>query len=114
VSEYETPRVRELTVHRLKIWLPDLEQILIGRKRADVRKLDRDFRVGDILHLVAWDPSSGREVPEAGECRACITHIERMAGPLILAGIGTDDVAATPVGVLSIEVVSFPDAPRAA
>jgi hypothetical protein len=44
------------TVHELKIWPPFFEHILDGRKRFDVRKNDRDFRVGDTIKLREYVP----------------------------------------------------------
>lgn len=90
--------------HRLKIWPPDLELIRLGRKRSEVRRVDdRKFKVGDVLELVAFDPSSGRELGDATD--VVVTHIERMAGPLTLEG--RDKVAGEvgiPIAVLSFEV----------
>jgi hypothetical protein len=39
------------TIHSLKCWPPYFDAIGDGRKTFEVRKLDRDFRVGDMLHL---------------------------------------------------------------
>lgn len=90
--------------HRLKIWPPDLELIRLGRKRSEVRRVDdRKFKVGDVLELVAFDPSSGRELGDSTD--VVVTHIERMAGPLTLEG--RDAVAGelgVPIAVLSFQV----------
>lgn len=54
------------TTHQLKI-LPEYYQAVIdGRKKAELRKNDRDFNVGDYLLLIEWDGGSdictGRKV----------------------------------------------------
>lgn len=45
--------------HELKTWSEPFTAILDGRKRFELRKQDRDFRVGDHLRLREYDPSSG-------------------------------------------------------
>lgn len=38
-------------IHELKIWPPYYREVVNGVKTFEVRKYDRDFRVGDILIL---------------------------------------------------------------
>lgn len=45
--------------HRLKTWPEPFLAVREGRKRHEVRKFDRDFRVGDELLLCEWDPKTG-------------------------------------------------------
>lgn len=40
-----------MAVHELKIKSEWFERVLSGEKSAEVRKHDRDFQVGDLLHL---------------------------------------------------------------
>jgi len=42
-------------VHELKTWSAYFNEVLMGRKTFEVRKNDRDFKVGDILTLVEGD-----------------------------------------------------------
>lgn len=53
------------TVHSLKCWPEYFQAILDGKKSFEVRKDDRGFRAGDILHLQEWSPETqsycGRE-----------------------------------------------------
>lgn len=65
--------------HELKTW-PDVFQAVIdGTKTHEYRKDDRNFGLGDILHLREWKPSvdvavgtyTGRDV------RALVTHIDK-------------------------------------
>lgn len=44
-------------IHELKIWSEYYGQILICNKNFEVRKNDRDFKVGDILILKEWLPN---------------------------------------------------------
>jgi hypothetical protein len=52
-------------VHDLKCWPQFFEAIMAGRKRHDLRRTDRNFRVNDILRLREFDPDlqkyTGRE-----------------------------------------------------
>lgn len=45
-----------MKTHNLKIWPEYLEQVKSGIKTFEVRKNDRDFKVGDSLILRAFDP----------------------------------------------------------
>lgn len=42
--------------HELKTWPEPFDKVIWGRKRHEVRKYDRDFKVGDILYLREWSP----------------------------------------------------------
>jgi hypothetical protein len=52
-------------VHELKCWPAFLEAMIDGRKTFEVRLNDRDYAVGDRLHLLGYDPDTktynGRE-----------------------------------------------------
>jgi glyoxylate utilization-related uncharacterized protein len=54
-----------MVVHSLKCWPEYFQAILDGKKSFEVRKDDRGFRAGDILHLQEWSPETqaycGRE-----------------------------------------------------
>ena len=43
--------------HELKCHPVPFQRIDAGIKRHEIRKTDRDFQLGDILHLREWDPS---------------------------------------------------------
>jgi len=55
-------------VHVLKLWPQFVDPIAYGRKRFEIRRADRDFRVGDILHLREWFPERGEWGPRNITC----------------------------------------------
>jgi hypothetical protein len=47
--------------HKLKTWPPFFKDVLLRKKRFELRKNDRDFRVGDEVILVEYDSEMGIE-----------------------------------------------------
>jgi hypothetical protein len=47
-----------MTIHNLKTWQPYFSEVIRNIKRFDVRKDDRNFKVGDILILEEYDQES--------------------------------------------------------
>lgn len=47
---------KEPTTHKLKSWPESFRAAASGRKRFEVRRDDRNFRPGDIVELLEWDP----------------------------------------------------------
>ena len=45
--------------HDLKCWTEPYQAILNNLKRFELRKNDRPYAVGDILHLQEWNPDTG-------------------------------------------------------
>lgn len=45
-------------IHALKTWPPFYEAVAGGWKPFECRKCDRHFKLGDILKLEEWDPST--------------------------------------------------------
>lgn len=75
-----------MTRHRLKTLKPYYEQQIAGVKNFELRKLDRDFRLGDELQLdeIAHTETLGEYKPTG---RACVVRITT-----ILTGFeGLDD-----------------------
>jgi hypothetical protein len=66
-------------IHNLKIWPEAFNQVLGGLKAFELRKDDRGYEEGDLLHLCEYEPFSraftGREVTRR------VTCITRSAGP---------------------------------
>lgn len=55
-----------MTNHYLKTWQPYFDKVATGIKKFEVRKNDRDFKVGDNVILQEYDPIkkdfTGREI----------------------------------------------------
>lgn len=51
-------------IHELKILPEYFEEVLAGKKVSEVRKNDRDFKVGDTIILKEWDGNdyTGQEI----------------------------------------------------
>jgi len=47
-------------MHVLKTWPAPFQAIADGRKKHEVRKADRSFKVGDVIRLREWDPERAR------------------------------------------------------
>lgn len=47
-------------MHELKCWPGPFQEIWDQRKRFEVRKNDRNFKVGELLHLREWGPETKR------------------------------------------------------
>ena len=45
--------------HALKTWPDYFDAVYEGRKPFEVRRADRDFRVGEVLLLQRWEPEIG-------------------------------------------------------
>jgi len=48
-----------ITVHKLKTWPSYFYAVARGEKTFEIRKNDRDFKVGDVLILQCYDPDKG-------------------------------------------------------
>ena len=48
-----------MTTHELKSWPDFFAPLLDGSKTFEVRKNDRHFNVGDVVHLREWDDRKG-------------------------------------------------------
>jgi ASCH domain. len=46
-------------IHDIKIWPEFFDAVQSGRKNFEIRKNDRDYKVGDILLLREWDKELG-------------------------------------------------------
>jgi hypothetical protein len=82
-----------MTTHELKSWPGQFQAMWTGLKRAEFRRDDRGYQVGDLLDLCEWDPSRQRYT--GFRLTARVTHLLR--GPELEVPAG--------FVVLSIEVL---------
>lgn len=74
-----------MTVHKLKLLPEYFDAVANGIKTFEIRKNDRDYKVGDTLHLYEFDPeeeefrakvASNPGIPETRTCVvATVTYI---------------------------------------
>lgn len=50
-----------MKTHELKTWPEPFTEVVEGRKKFELRRDDREFEVGDRLHLREWDPHAIHE-----------------------------------------------------
>lgn len=92
---------REPITHELKIYPEFFSAVCTGVKRAELRKNDRDYRVGDTLHLLETPRGSCHRTGEF--INATITHIadvgEWMPGYVLLS-IDREAMGSKPVAYM--------------
>ena len=59
--------------HEVKSWSHFYDAIVAGAKRHDLRKNDRDYKVGDVLKLCRYDNINGKYTGE--DCFVEISYI---------------------------------------
>lgn len=57
-AQANVPREGEAVTHELKTIYPFMDDVIDGRKCFEVRKADRDYRVGDTLLLTEYYPET--------------------------------------------------------
>lgn len=62
-----------MRVHELKCWQAEFDALRAGTKKHEVRLDDRDFAVGDVLHLREWDPARAQHTGRALHLR--VTYV---------------------------------------
>ena len=60
-------------IHELKLNEEFFGEVLTGNKTFEVRKNDRDYKVGDCLKLLSYDPDKKQYT--GGEAKRKITYI---------------------------------------
>ncbi|NBA21254.1 DUF3850 domain-containing protein [Enterococcus hirae] len=77
-------------IHELKILPEYFEAVTSGRKRFEIRKNDRDYKVGDRLYLREWNGENFT----GGSYKAEVTYItdyEQKDGYVVLGIRGVED-----------------------
>ena len=64
----------------LRTWPGYFRSIWRGQKRAEIRKNDRNFQVGDRVLLIEWDPATGNQPFPHRDALVEITHMTHDAG----------------------------------
>lgn len=66
-----------MTVHKLKLFPEYFDAVANGIKTFEIRKNDRDYKVGDTLHLYEFDPEKEEfsGLPETRTCDVAVTYI---------------------------------------
>jgi len=64
-----------MATHELKSWPSQFQAMWTGRKRAEFRRDDRHYKIGDLLDLREWDPDAGRYT--GFRLTARVTHLVR-------------------------------------
>ena len=82
-----------MATHELKSWPDQFQAMWTGRKRAEFRRDDRGYAVGDLLEPRRRDPDAGRYT--GFRLTARVTHLAQGAGVRDPAGFV----------VLSVEVL---------
>jgi hypothetical protein len=62
-----------MSTHDLKIWPEFFVVVACGAKTAEIRRDDRGYKVGDILLLREWEPTTERY--SGRSCRRRVSHV---------------------------------------
>ena len=62
-----------MQIHELKIWPQFFQTVSDGRQKAEIRRDDRGFEIGDLLILKEWMPDLKKHTNR--ECRVRVTDI---------------------------------------
>jgi hypothetical protein len=80
-----------MNTHELKSWPGQFQAMWTGLKRAEFRRDDRGYQVGDLLDLCEWDPSrqqyTGFRLTARGTHLVRGPELEVPAGFVVLAAI---------------------------
>lgn len=70
-----------MKAHQLKTWPQYFEEIFTGKKSFEVRINDRDFKIGDRLDFMEWNPE--QEIYTGRHCHREISYILKSPNPFI-------------------------------
>ena len=73
-------------VHDLKTWPEYFEAVKSGAKRFEIRRNDRAFLVGDVLHLIEFDAATSSPTPRCVLVRVTyITDFNQQPGNVVMS-----------------------------
>lgn len=75
--------------HELKSWPAFFSAILAEEKRHELRRTDREFRVGDVLLLREYDPE--KQLYTGREQAVTVTYITSVEHPCALSAEGLNE-----------------------
>jgi ASC-1-like (ASCH) protein len=67
-------------IHKLKIRSRYLDDLISGKKKAEVRINDRNYQVGDMLEFDTTNPLQNPDIPNGIKVTFHITHIHKGIG----------------------------------
>jgi hypothetical protein len=73
-----------MRVHALKSWPAYFDAVANGRKMFEIRKNDRDYKVGDVLMLRKFDPTTGLYLPP--RIVVVVTYVTETGCPFVPDG----------------------------
>jgi Domain of unknown function (DUF3850) len=73
VGTNDLKKERPNVIHELKCWPDPFKAILFFNKKHEIRKADRDYKVGDALYLREYDPKTG--VYTGATIQALVTYL---------------------------------------
>lgn len=62
-----------MNVHELKIWPKYYRAVIARLKKFEIRENDRNFKVGDVIHLKEFEPTT--KLFTGRECDVMITYM---------------------------------------
>lgn len=65
-----------MAIHKLKTVQPFFDQVKEGKKKFELRKNDRDFKVNDLLILEEFDPDDGDEPGNGYSGKAFVVKVD--------------------------------------
>lgn len=80
-----------MSEHRLKTWPIFFAEVATGAKTFEIRKNDRDFKVGDVLILVEYDPDTNTY--SGDEMKVMVTY-----------SVMLDDIPGMPKGFIGMSI----------
>jgi len=76
-------------VHELKSWPALFEALSAGSKTHELRRNDRDYKVGDVLLLREYNPDAGQYTSR--QIRVVVTYITSTTTPCAASGEALDE-----------------------